>query len=199
MNCASRSSEVCNAFYHFSIYSVVCWSPEMVTFVILALDFLSLTYLSQFVSSHLKDWGLRSLEAYFAGYYFLYLHCSLLLYRDGHNHHPRIAIFFKLSFCSSLLTTSWILLCEAPKCVMLFTTFPSTVLSVGQQRWSHSVSSRLTFSPWHLCHSLFLATSRIVVYEVLKRILLVTTFFIYIVLCCSPEMVTAIILALQHF
>ena len=113
------------------INNVVCWSPEMVTFGILAFDFFFLTSLLQFVSSNLKDCGLRSFEAYFAGYYFLYLHCSLLLTGDGHNHHTRIATFFKLSFCSSLLTTSWFLICEALKCVMLFTFFPSTGLSVG--------------------------------------------------------------------
>ena len=105
---------------------------------------------------------------------------------------------FLLSFCSSLLTTSWFLLCESPKCVMFFTTFQST-LSVAYQKWSHSLSARLAFFPWHICHSLFLATSRIGVNDVLKPILLVTTFFIYIVLCCSTEMVTTIIFELQLF
>ena len=138
MNSDHENSVFCNAFNHFSVYSVVCWSAEMVTFVILAFDIFSLTYLSQFVSSHLKDWGLRSFEAYFAGYYFLFLHCSLLLTGDGHNHHPRIETFFKLSFCSSLLTNSLFLFYEALKCVVLFTTFPSTLLSVGHQRWSQS-------------------------------------------------------------
>ena len=31
VNFALESSEVCGAFYHFSIYRVVCWSPMMVT------------------------------------------------------------------------------------------------------------------------------------------------------------------------
>ena len=105
---ALRSFKVCNAFYNFFINNVVCCSPEMVTFVILAFDIFSLTYLSQFVSSHLKDWDLRSFEAYFAGYYFLFLHCSLLLTRDGHNHHPRIETFFKffLQFASNKFAIS---------------------------------------------------------------------------------------------
>ena len=108
-----------------------------------------------------------------------------------------VNIFFAIRFWR--FPIPWVLLCEAPKCVMLSTTFSSTMLSVGHQKWSHSLSSRLTFFPWHICHSLFLATSRIGVYEALKPILLVTTFFIYIVLCCSTEMVTTIILELQLF
>ena len=188
---ALRSFKVCNAFYNFFINNVVCCSPEMVTFVILAFDFFPLTYLSQFVSSHLKDWGLRSFEAYIAGYYFRYLHCSLLLYRDGHNHHPRIATFFKLSFCSSLLTTLWFLLGEAPKCLMHFTIFPFTLLSVGRQRWSQSYLRIASF--FSLTSFAQFASSNFVNSDHENSIVCnaFNHFSVYSVVCRSAEMVTS--------
>ena len=171
----------------------------MVTFVILAFDIFSLTYLSQFVSSHLKDWGLRSSEAYFAGYYFLFLHCSLLLTRDGHNHDPRIETFFKLSFCSSLLTNSLFLFYEALKCVVLFTTFPSTLLSVGHQRWSQSYLRIAIF--FSLTSFAQFASSNFVNSDYQNSVVCnaFNHISVYSVVCWLAEMVTTIIIALQLY
>ena len=89
---------------------------------------------------------LRSFDAFNAFYHFIHQQCCLLVTKDCHNPIFASQVFSRwhLSHCL-LLAFSWILIMKTPWFVMLLTTFPSTVLSVGQQRWSQASSSHRNF------------------------------------------------------
>ena len=100
---------------------------------------------------------------------------------------------------NSLLATSWILFYEALKRIMFITTlFINSVVC-----WSPKMV--ITFyTHWkvfrkHLSNISLLATSWILFYEALKRIMFITTLFINSLVCWSPKMVTTFFFASQVF
>ena len=102
----------------------------------------------------------------------------------------RIASFFDDIFLMSFLATSWILFYEALKRIMFITTlFINSVLCWSPMMVTTFYSHRKVFRR-HLSHISVLATSWILFYDALKRILLLTILFINSVVCWSPKMVT---------
>ena len=103
----------------------------------------------------------------------------------------RIARFCENIFSNiSLLATSWNLFYEALKRLMFFpTSFINSVVC-----WSPKIVTTF-YTHWmafrqHLSNNSILATSWILFYEALKRIMFNTTLFINSVVCRSPKMVT---------
>ena len=103
----------------------------------------------------------------------------------------RVASFFCCHLSDiSLIPTSWILFYEALKRIMFFpTSFINSVVC-----WSPKMVTTF-YSHWkvfrqHLSNNSILATSWILFYEALKRIMFNTTLFINSVVCRSPKMVT---------
>ena len=103
----------------------------------------------------------------------------------------RIARFCENIFSNiSLLASSWILFYEASKRIMFFPTlFINSVVC-----WSPKMVTTF-YTHWkvfrqHLSNNSLLATSWILFYEALKRIMFITTLFINSVFCWSPKMVT---------
>ena len=142
---AVRSVEACNAFYHFSHQQCFLLVTKAGHNPIFASQ-VFLTSFSLFASGNFVSSVLRSFKAFDAFYHFIHQHCCLLVTKDGHNPIFASQVFSRWHRSHSLLlATSWILFCKTPKCVMLLTTFPSTVLSVGQQRWSQASSSHWNF------------------------------------------------------
>ena len=89
-----------------------------------------------------------------------------------------------------LLATSWILFYEALKRIMVFTNLFINSVVCRSPKFVTMLSSRRKFFRWHLSDNSVLATSWILFYEALKRIMFITTFFINSVFCWSPKMVT---------
>ena len=97
-------------------------------------SFFSLTSFAQFASSKFVISVLRSFDAFNAFYHFIHQQCCLLVTKDSHNPIFASQVFSRWHLSHSLLlANSWILIMKTPWFVMLSTTFPSTVLSVGHQ------------------------------------------------------------------
>ena len=123
--------------------------------LIFASQVFSRWHLSQFVSSNFVISVLRSnfvisvlrsFDAFNAFYHFIHQQCCLLVTKVSHNPIFASQVFSRWHLSHSLpLANSWILIMKTPWFVMLLTTFPSTVLSIGQQRWSQASSSHRNF------------------------------------------------------
>ena len=133
---------------------------------------------------------LRSFEAYNVYYHFIHQQCCLLVTKDGHNFLSHSKVFRWRLSDNSLLATSWILFYEALKRIMFLPTlFINSVVC-----WSPKMVTTF-YTHWkvfrqHLSNNSLLATSWILFYEALKRIMFITTLFINSVFCWSPKMVT---------
>ena len=133
---------------------------------------------------------LRSFEAYNVYYHFIHQQCCLLVTKDGHNFFSHSKVFRWRLSDNSLLATSWILFYEALKRIMILPTlFINSVVC-----WSPKMVTTF-YTHWkvfrqHLSNNSLLATSWILFYEALKRIMFITTLFINSVVCWSPKMVT---------
>ena len=97
-----------------------------------------------------------------------------------------------------LLTSFWPFACsnfvnvfyEALKRIMIFTTLFINSVVCWSPRLVTMLSPRRKFFRWHLSDNSLLATSWILFYEALKRIMFITTLFIDSDICWSPKMVT---------
>ena len=90
----------------------------------------------------------------------------------------------------SLVPTSWILFYEALKRIMfIITLFINSVVCWSPKMVTTFYSLGKIFRQ-HLSINSLLATSWILFYEALKRILFITTLFINSVVCWSPKMIT---------
>ena len=127
-------------------------------------------------------------------YCFLPFCSSIVLSADRQRWSPpfiRIARFCENIFSNiSLLASSWVLFYEASKRIMFFPTlFINSVVC-----WSPKMVTTF-YMHWkvfrrHLSHISVVATSWILFYDALKRILLFTILFINSVVCWSPKLVT---------
>ena len=133
---------------------------------------------------------LRSFEAYNVYYHFIHQQCCLLVTKDVHNLLYALQVFSTTSFwqfaCSNFVNVFY----EALKRIMLFTTLFINSVVCCSPKLVTMLSSRRKFFRWRLSDNSFVASSWILFYEALKRIMFITTSFINSVCCWSPKMVT---------
>ena len=103
----------------------------------------------------------------------------------------RRKFFRRHLFDNSLLATSWILFHEALKCIMFITTFFINSVVFWSPKMVTTFYTHCKVFRKHLSNNSLLATSWILFYEALNRIMFITIFFINSVFCWSPKMVTA--------
>ena len=108
--------------------------------------------------------------------------------------------FFRWRFSDiSLLATSSILCYEASRRILLLTTWFFNSIVCWLPNVITILSSRRKFFRWHLSDISLLATSWILFYEALRRIMLLNTSFINSVVCCSPKTVKILYSHRQFF
>ena len=90
----------------------------------------------------------------------------------------------------SLLATLWILFYEALKRIMFITTFFINSVVCRSPKMVTTFYTHWKVFRQHLSNNWLLATSWILFYEALKRIMFFTTSFINSVVCWSPKMIT---------
>ena len=172
------------------INSVVCWSPKMVT------TFFSHRKVFRRHLSHISVLAISWILFYDALKRILLP--TILFINSVVSSSPNLVRilsslrkFFRWRLSDILLLeTSWILFYEALKRIMFITTlFINSVVS-----WSPKMVTTFythcKFLRKHLSNNSLLATSWILFYEALKRIMFITTLFINSVVCWSPKMVT---------
>ena len=172
------------------INSVFCWSPKMVT-----------TFYSRrkFFCCHLSDISLvPTMWILFYEALKRIMFIFTLFINSVFCWSPKMVTTFysrRKFFCChlsdiSLVPTMWILFYEALKRIMfIFTLFINSVVCWSPKMFTTFYSLGKVFRQ-HLSINSLLATSWILFYEALKRILFITTFFINSVVCWSPKMVT---------
>ena len=174
------------------INSLVCWSPKMVTTFFSASQVFLLTSFWHFGCRNFVNVLYEALKRImlFTTLFINSVVCwSPKLVTTFYTHWK---VFRQHLSNNWLLATSWILFYEALERIMFITTF--FINSVVY--WSPKMVTTF-YTHWkvfrqHLSNNWLLATSWILFYEALKRIMFITTLFINSVVCWSPKMVTTI-------
>ena len=156
-----------------------------------ALQVFLLTSFSKCAFFHFRDSVLQSFEAYNASYQFIHPQCCLLVIKFGHNLIFCVAIFFCWQFSHSfLLAKSWFLINQFLERILILTTLFINSVVCWSPKMVTTLNSHRKFFCWHLSHSSFLASSWILFYKALRRIMLFASFFIKSVVCWSIKMAT---------
>ena len=157
------------------INSVFCWSPKMVT-TFYSHRKVFRRHLSQYFSSNFLNSFLRSFEAYNVLSHFIHQQCFLLVTEDGHHLFLASQVFLLTSLWQFACSNFVNVLYDALKRIMLFTTLFINSVVCWSPKLVTMLSSRRKFFRWRLSDNSFLATSLILFYEALKRIMFFPTF-----------------------
>ena len=132
---------------------------------------------------------LRSFEAQYVYYHFIHQQCFLLVTKDSHNLLFASQCFSTTSFshfcCSNFLNS--VLRCS--ETYIAFYHFIHQQCCLLVTKVGHNVIFASQFFCCHLSDNSLIATSWILFYYALKRLMLFTTLFINSVVCWSPKLV----------
>ena len=194
-----RSFGAYNASYQFIHQQCCLLVTKDCHNLIFASQVFSLTCFWKFAFSIFVNSVSRSFEVHIASYHLIHHQCCLLVTKGSHYLIFTSLVFsltFFWQFASSNFVNSVLRSCAAYDAPYQF--IHQNVVFCSSKMVTTLFSHRKVFC-WHPFHSSLLAISRILFCEALKRIILLTIFFINSDVCWSQKIVTILYLDRKFF